>query len=88
MKELLASLLPYLRHTAAIGETAPAGISPRSIHTVAGAIVAMGRDEVGRALLVLADGENKLPAGFAGKRVKLDTNECGLIAPLSAEKTR
>ena len=85
MKELLASLLPYLRHTAAIGSTAPAGISPASIHFVAGAVVAMGRDENGRKLLILADGETKLPAGFAGEPVKLDTNECGLVAPLSAE---
>ena len=85
MKELLASLLPYLRHTSAIGSPAPAGICPRSIHFVAGAVVAMGRDEKSRFLLVLANGENKLPAGFVGEPVKLDTNECGLVCPLTAE---
>ena len=85
MKELLASLLPFLRHTAAIGGPAPEGIYPASIHLVAGAIVAMGRDENGRKLLILADGEKKLPAGFAGEKIFLDTNECGLVAPLSAE---
>ena len=85
MKELLESLLPFLRRTAAIGEAAPSGIYPRSVHTVAGAIVAVGRDGNGRKLLILANGETKLPAGFAGEKVSLPTRECGLIAPLSAE---
>ena len=83
MKELLESLLPFLRRTAAIGEAVPTGIYPRSVHTVAGAIVAVGRDENGRKLLILANGETKLPAGFAGEKVTLPTKECGLIAPLS-----
>ena len=85
MKELLESLLPFLRHTAAIGGEVPAGVYPRSVHTVAGAIVAVGRDEKERNLLILANGEAKLPAGFTGEKVMLPTKECGLVAPLSAE---
>ena len=85
MKELLGSLLPYLRHTAAIDGTAPAGICPRSIHTLAGAVIAIGRDASARRLLILADGEKKLPAGFEGESVKLADNECGLVAPLSEQ---
>ena len=83
MKHLLESLLPFLKHTSAVGDRAPEGIYQESIHFVAGAVVAMGRDEKCRRLLVLASGENKLPAGFEGELVKLDTRECGLIAPLS-----
>jgi len=83
MKELLGSLLPYLRHTAAIDGAAPTGIYPRSIHFVSGAVVAMGRDDRERRLLILADGEKKLPAGFEGEPVRLESCECGLIAPLS-----
>ena len=85
MKHLLESLLPFLNHTAAIdGVHAPEGIYPASIHIVAGAVVAMGRDEKCRRLLILAAGENKLPDGFEGEPVCLATHERGLIAPLSA----
>ena len=84
MKELLKSLLPYLKHTAVNG-AAPAGIYPVSIHFADGAVVAMGRDEKSRFLLILAESEDKLPAGFVGEAVKLDTGACGLVAPLSAE---
>jgi len=83
MKELLESLLPYLRHAVAIDGQAPAGIYPRSIHTLAGAVVAMGRDAAGRRLLILADGEKRIPADFDGEVMKLAGNECGLVAPLS-----
>ncbi|MBR5681570.1 MAG: hypothetical protein IKX19_13055, partial [Clostridia bacterium] len=65
MKKLLKSLLPYLMRTAVDG-AAPAGIYPASIHFADGAVVAMGRDEKSRFLLILAKGEDKLPAGFVG----------------------
>ena len=69
----------------AVDGAAPAGIYPASIHFADGAVVAMGRDEKSRFLLILAKGEDKLPAGFVGEAVKLDTGACGLAAPLSAE---
>ena len=83
MKKLLASLSPYLNRTAAVRGEAPEGIYPASVHLVAGAVVAMGRDDRERKLLILAPGEKQLPAGFEGEFVKLDSHECGLVAPLS-----
>ena len=83
MKELLPSLSPYLNRAAALRGQAPEGIYPASIHLVAGAVVAMGRDDNERKLLILAPGEKQLPPGFEGEVVKLDSHECGLVAPLS-----
>ena len=83
MKHLLESLSPYLNRTAAVGGKAPEGIYPASIHLVAGAVVAMGRDEKERKLLILASGEKQLPGGFEGEVMKLDSHECGVVAPLS-----
>ena len=83
MKKLLPSLSPYLNRAAALRGQAPEGIYPASIHLVAGAVVAMGRDDNERKLLILAPGEKQLPPGFEGEVVKLDSHECGLVAPLS-----
>ena len=81
MKELLEALAAKMKNPAA---SLPEGIYPASVHKLGGAVVAMGRDDKAKKLLVVADCEKHLPEGFAGEKTELAGRCCGLAAPLDA----
>ncbi len=84
MQKLLESLVPLLKKNSVPRTVLPAEIQPASVHRLGGAVVAMGRDEKERRLLVLADCAAHLPEGFEGEKLMLPGGECGLSCPLSA----